>query len=264
MKSETGPGAFTSKHGIAVLLIFAILFFSIVHPIYEKHAYAQKNSLRGKVIVLDPGHGGIDGGASVHELLEKNINLDIALLLKDYLVKREANVILTRESDVSLDGKSGINSSRYLKDLDARCRIINNAQPDLFVSIHANCMRSRTSARGAIVFHDEDHESAELSKAIANSISERVYKDYLKDSTVKVRTTEGDYYIFRNTDSPGVLIETGFLSNELERGYLTDTKYKEVLSLSIAEGIDDYLQYESIEDTLHEFNLKLKSLIYNL
>lgn len=89
-------------------------------------------------IVVDPGHGGIDGGAAKKGVLEKEINLNVSKKLKTYLEAKGYKVLLTRESDMSLDKFGAAGQSRHSRDLNARVNIINNSGTEIFLSIHMN------------------------------------------------------------------------------------------------------------------------------
>ena len=106
------------------------------------------------VIVVDPGHGGVDGGAGSGTLLEKNVNLAVSLRLKAFLEQKGAIPSSSRgKTDVSLDKLSESSSSRHLCDLNARVGIINSSGARLFLSIHANSMAGDPSESGSLVFY---------------------------------------------------------------------------------------------------------------
>lgn len=106
--------------------------------------------LLGKTIILDAGHGGKDGGAEVGNVKEKDVNLRVVMFLKNALEEKGANVILTRSSDDDLS-EDGV-SRRKKSDFDKRIEIINNTNPDIYLSIHQNIFES-SKYRGAQVFY---------------------------------------------------------------------------------------------------------------
>lgn len=193
-------------------------------------------------IVIDPGHGGIDGGTNVGDLLEKNINLDIGLKLKKELKKEGYKVIMTREKDESLEKYSDINSSRYRKDLNARKCIINDNDPIVFISIHVNSSK-KPSARGVKVYHyPTSIEGKKLAESICKSVDDVVYKDFLREDSIRTEVIGENYYVLRETENTGVLVEVGFITNEVDRKLITDDKYQNKIVIAIREGVNRYIR----------------------
>ncbi len=174
------------------------------------------------LVVLDPGHGGEDEGCSREGILEKNLNLQIALELRDKLTDMGYEVIMTREDDIYLD-------------LEKRVQIANEMQADIFVSIHQNAYeevqvegietwystsRDKDSKRLAMLLHDD---VITFTKATDRGIVEN---EELK--------------VIRETHMPACLVETGFLSNKEERKKLTDSEYQQKIAEGLASGIDLY------------------------
>ena len=228
---------------IASLIICLIsMLIALLNTNENISAFNNNCSYKG-IVVIDPGHGGIDGGTSDKAgVLEKSINLDIGLKLKKILSDNSMKVIMTRDKDVSLEKKSNINASRYRRDLDARKKIINNNNPDVFISIHVNASVQARNARGIqIYYYPSSIESERLAQLICESINENVYKKHLKLTSVKARIIQEDYFILRETEHPGVLIDTGFITNAYDKKLLMDKAYKEILAKSINEGILNFL-----------------------
>jgi N-acetylmuramoyl-L-alanine amidase len=198
--------------------------------------------LKGIQIVIDPGHGGVDGGASLGaQFNEKDINLDISLKLQTLLINRGAKVIMTRNSEISLEKKSDLQSSRYKRDLDARRDIVNNSNADIFVSIHSNCFRSNPKARGAIIFYHYNSEGGKLlAKSIASSIDEIVYKNLLGNITLECKVLPEDLFMLRSTEVPGVLVEVGYMTNKDEGKLLKQDDFQTAMAEAIAEGMQNY------------------------
>lgn len=240
------PRIFIIKLNKKIILLFAIVILLIIgsRTIYGSLQVSKSlNHDKGMTtVVIDPGHGGIDGGTgNKSELLEKDINLDVGLKLKKELLVEGFNVIMTREKDESLEDISSIDSSRYRKDLDARKTIINNSNPDVFVSIHANSSNS-DSARGVQVYYYPDAiEGKILAENICSSVDRIVYDKYLQDSNLKAKYLSEDYFIIRETDFTGVLVEVGFISNVEDNKLLRDEEYKRKIAFAIKKGILEYL-----------------------
>lgn len=190
------------------------------------------------VIVVDAGHGGIDGGACRDGILEKDINLSIALKLKSILEERGYTVVMTREEDISLDDLDQSGQNRQRRDLAARTAVINGSGAELFVSIHVNDYARRPSADGSIVFYGDyfPHNKALalcIQRAL-NGITVNGQKRTVHDPR------EGDYYLLNHAQVPGVIVETAFLTNAAERRLLADDAFHDRLARAVALGIGQY------------------------
>lgn len=206
-------------------LVLLILNISII-----SYVKGENLDLIGKVIYIDPGHGGIDPGATYKDLYEKDINLSIALKLKKELENNGAIVYLTRYDDIDLS----ISTNNHKKsDLNNRVRAINNSNADLFISIHLNSYG--TSWHGVQIFYDDNNSTNE----VLASIMDKNIKNLNGNRTYKKKN---NLYLLKNIKIPGILVEVGFLSNENERYLLTNSKYQEKVSKSLCNGIKEYLK----------------------
>lgn len=223
---------------LALFICFLILALLPASPIEKAISFGRYRILRGKVIVIDPGHGGIDGGTNYGDILEKNINLEIGMKLKEKLVKRDASVIMTREIDDSLDGD--VNSrNRHRQDLSNRVKIINENDADIFISIHVNYIKNPTKLGPIVFYYDDSEKGKELAERIQTSLNNlSAYKNM--DININYSPTPGDYYILRNAIPPGVIIETGFISNEFDRELLLDKKHQDEIAERISRSIIEY------------------------
>lgn len=213
------------KYKIYVLLLFilSIISISIVNA---------NNSLEliDKVIYLDPGHGGADSGARYKDIKESQINLEIALKLKKELENNGATVYLTRLKDIDLsEGNSFIKRS----DINNRIRLINEKEPDLYLSIHLNSTLSPTWY-GAQIFYDDINEK---NKEIASVIQEELIK---KTNTKRSVKEINNILLNRKILYPGVLLELGFISNVVDRNNLINDNYQTKLSKIITTSIIKY------------------------
>ena len=185
------------------------------------------NSLAGKIIYLDPGHGGRDPGANYLNIKESDINLSICLILREKLEMAGATVYLTREGDYDL---SSIYTKKHKRsDLNNRIKLINNSKADIYISIHLNATPSN-KWYGTQVFYDKVNKE---NKIIAEIISNNL------NTKRKYQKLEG-MYLNKNLKVPGVLIEAGFISNYNDRIKLMDKEYQEKLSEQIVDGIIEY------------------------
>lgn len=225
---------------IIVAIFILLLFLTLATVLISNKTISVFNN-SSDIIVVDPGHGGIDGGSSSNGLLEKDVNLQIGLKLSNALRDMGINVVMTRDSDVSLESKSNLNSSRYNRDLHARKIIIDKNNAKAFVSIHMDAFND-PSARGISVFYySTSEESKKLATEICNNINETVIKGFLKTDDVKARVSTGDYYLLRRSESPGVIIETGFITNPTDNKLIQTEEYQNIMSKAIAEGLVDYI-----------------------
>ncbi len=211
--------------------LFLILFFLLVVLLSFPTAFANR-PLGGRIIYLDPGHGGVDPGSVVGDILEKDINLQISIYLKEELEKYGAKVYLTREGDYDL-GKPNA-TYRKKSDFDGRIKRINESRADLYLSIHLNVLAdSRYS--GAQVFYDS---SSEQSEQLSLHVQKVLNKLLIGDRDVK--KIPSSTYMYSKLSITGVLIECGFLSNPKERKLLITSDYQKKIASAIAISIRDY------------------------
>ena len=209
-----------------------IILFALCTCLYKPVIHVSSSKLLNqRVIVLDPGHGGLDNGASVAGVDEDTLNLKISFALKEELESRGATVYMTRTDDQDMT-KRNYNYSKQ-DDMYLRALQVDAYQPDLFLSIHLNS--STSSAWGSQVFY---YKKSEDGKRLANCIH-----DQMKILTgTRKNVSSSSFYILRATQSLGVLIECGFLSNANERGQLKSRSYHKKLATVISDGIQDYFQ----------------------
>jgi N-acetylmuramoyl-L-alanine amidase len=226
---------------ILTIFIAAAVLLLITVSLFVRYFIKQTGSFTDPgsgIIVIDPGHGGIDGGVGYGEILEKDINLSIALKLKTLLEQKGYTVVMTREKDVSLDHLNHSSSSRHKRDLNARVDIINSSNAQLFISIHVNS-NNRSSAKGSVVFY---HQKFEQNKTLAYAI-QRVLNGLVVNG-VKRPTHDPqrqDYYIPDHAVVPGVIVETAFMTNKEERALLSTDEFQDQIAGAIADGTIQYL-----------------------
>lgn len=224
---------------IAILFLFSV-FYSVLSFI------KSTNNSCSKLIVVDPGHGGMDGGASFQGVLEKDINLYIAKKLKSYLQEKDFEVKMTRDKDISLDEYSKSGSTRQLRDLNARVNIINSSNAKLFLSIHVNCHLKNPNANSAIVFFSNNlPESKSLAYCLQKELNSIII-DGKKRYTHQPQ--QADFFILKNAQIPGVIVETAFISNDCDRSLLKTDEFKDKLAKAIAAGVENYYS-ENISNT---------------
>lgn len=195
--------------------------------------------VRGTVI-LDAGHGGEDGGAiGVTGLVEKDLNLDLALRLAALLEARGYRVIMTRTEDVLLYDRN-VDYQGRKKQLDLAARqAIGDAYPDaVFVSLHANTF-SQSIYHGLQVWYSPNHaSSAVLAECIRTAVTATLQPDNHRQSKV----AGSNIYLLYHLGTPAVLVECGFLSNPAECRLLEDDAYRDALALALCQGIVAYYE----------------------
>jgi len=208
-----------------------LIILSLIISITTVSAVVKDNSLPllTKVIYIDPGHGGRDQGTSYGNILEKDLNLEISLKLKEELTKEGAIVFLTRESDIDLSTK--YDTSKKRGDLSRRIKMIEDSKADLYISIHMNWFSDSKYGGIDILYNDIN----EKNKKIAQTMKQTLETDF------KVREIKQiNDYLYRNIKTPGVLIECGFLSNNNDRYLLQQEDYQTKLAKKITKSLINY------------------------
>lgn len=216
--------------GLALLGIL----FCLTGSIFLLCQVKKTQGILGKLtVVIDPGHGGVDGGtADRYGNLEKDINLKIALKVRRQLRQSGLRVFLTRDRDTDLAPFLSGRKGRHRRDLMGRINKANKARCFSLVSIH--CDYSIDSRKqGAVVFYN--YLSA-ASTEIASLIQEELNMVQDKSCTI----APGKFFIIRQKNLTGVLVEVGFLSNQTDSQKLQNDQYQEQLAGAISKGILRY------------------------
>jgi N-acetylmuramoyl-L-alanine amidase len=193
-------------------------------------------------IVIDAGHGGIDGGAGRNGLLEKHINLTLAKKLKTLLETKGYTIVMTRDQDISLDNLSKASTSRHKRDLIARTGIINASSAQFFISLHVNSLTSDSAENGSIVYYSRRFPQ---SQALADFVQKEL--NALKINGARRKQQKpliNRYYVLGCSTIPGILIETAFISNSIEKELLKTEAFLDELTAAVAEGTDRFLRSE--------------------
>ena len=189
-------------------------------------------------MLLDAGHGADDSGkVGINQVLEKDINLEIAKYVKEFLEKEGINVVMTREDDSPLYQSSDRN--KKLADMKKRIQIMVDCDADIAVSIHQNSY-TQESVKGPQVFYYKD--SAE-GKKLAASIQE-AFDLVIGDENTRTIKPNGEYYLLVHSPMPLVICECGFLSNWDEAKLLATPTYQKSIAKAICQGILEYLANE--------------------
>lgn len=187
-------------------------------------------------VILDPGHGGEDGGAtSCTGILESGINLEIALRLEDMLHLLGRKTIMTRREDTSIYTKGETIAQKKISDLKERVRIVNEQGNAVLVSIHQNYF-PMTQYSGPQVFYADNTES----RLLASALQKTLISSLAPDCKRKEKSGKG-IYLLEKINTCGVLIECGFLSNPSEENRLRQSSYQKKISAAIGAALSTYL-----------------------
>ena len=221
------------------LVSLILIIVSIIEIRVSSEDVMKITPITNKTIIVDAGHGGIDSGTTNKDqtILEKDINLKIAIKVKELMEASGAVVILTRNDDTSLYTEDGNKTIRqkYNENLKNRKKIIQESSADMFVSIHLNAF-PQSKYYGAQTFYPEGKEE---DKKLAKSIQDEL-KRVVDKTNNRVIKPRNDLYLLKDNVIPSTLIECGFLSNDKESKLLNDEKYQEEIAWAIYVGIQKY------------------------
>ncbi len=214
MKVETGKG---------LVGWVAAQYVSAAAPVPDKKpAKAVEGPLTGRIVTVDPGHGGSDPGmvGVKHKTYEKDLNLSTSLYLKEELEKLGAKVVMTRTQD---DEKP---------ELSQRVRIAEEAGSDAFISVHYNSSPKKVS--GTLTFYYSQQDDRKLARAVESELAEGIG---LKSNGIAY----GNFHVLRENDVPAALVELGFLTNEKDEEIARTEEYQRAAAAAIAQGLVNYL-----------------------
>lgn len=215
------------------LIIVAILCFVgvILHFSLSKEVFQPSLA---KTVVIDAGHGGIDGGCiGINGTIESELNLKYSYCLKKQCEDMGLRVVLTRKDENGL--YSPLAENKKKSEMKKREEIIKNSNCDLVISVHMNSLNQK-SVKGSQCFFKE---GCEQGKVLAEEITGSLKEDKFN---VRAGAKEGDFYVLNCTDKPAVLIECGFLSNHEEERLLNKDKYCQDFCGAVLEGILQFLK----------------------
>lgn len=216
---------------MCLLILLAIIGNRSIYTINEQ--IAVKNCT---CVIIDAGHGGIDGGAvSCTGLPESKFNMDIALCLNDMLQLLGIETKMVRKTDISIHTKGESIAAKKVSDLQNRVKIVNETDNALLISIHQNHFPDQRY-NGPQVFYAKTSQSEIIGKEMQNLL----VKTLKPDSNRKAKQASG-IYLLKNIINPGILIECGFLSNPQEEAKLKDPEYQKKLCAVIASEVSTFI-----------------------
>lgn len=214
---------------IIVLLVLFTFFLSL--SIIK--AQVTETFLLGKVIYIDPGHGGLDPGAMYKDLKESTLTLEISNNLQTKLEQLGCIVYMTRYGDYDLSVNNAQNRKR--SDLSRRANVINKSNADLYLSIHLNANVSSTWKGAQVYYSDVNKDNIVIAKLLQDNFKKNL------NTRRNIKKTE-DMYMYKRINIPGVLVEVGFISNPNERYLLKSKAYQSKITDNIVESVKSYFK----------------------
>lgn len=227
---------------LALLGAIVLLAVSFILDKSGAVSFALSGTARQEtLIILDPGHGGVDPGAVGNNVIEKDINLSIALTLRDILQLNGYSVIMTRETDISINNKelkkiSQIKSS----DLKNRLKLIDEHEGAITIMIHQNKFEQAKYSGAQMFYGQKNEESRMLAQVLQSEFKARLQPDNER----QIKPSTSAVYILHNSKNPIVLAECGFVSNPDEAQLLLQEEYRQKIAFTIFCGIEEYLKQE--------------------
>lgn len=221
------------------MIMGGLLLISMLIVGRETGKYVSGMNLRVEpnalCVVIDAGHGGSDPGkVGINNALEKDINLQIARKVKAYLEANDVKVIMTRETEDGLYDADA--SNKKVQDMKRRIAMIEEAAPNLTVSIHQNSYPEEYVHGAQVFYYDTSVEGKRLAELLQNQLVQKA--DPENKRQIKANDS---YYLLKKTKTPIVIVECGFLSNHEEAAKLGTEEYQEKIAWAIHMGILQYL-----------------------
>lgn len=219
----------------ALALVGSLLLSRERFPVSARNQGIQTGD-NGRVILIDPGHGGFDGGAvGINGTVEKNVNLAISLKLRDMLIDAGFTVVMTRDTDCALDNTGDTTiRRRKISDMRARLNLTKLYPGSVLISIHQNKLSGDSRVHGAQIFFSPNEPSAEeLAKSIQSEFNTQIQSEKPRE----VVKTGKNLYLFYHAENTAVLCECGFLSNPDEEALLSTDEYQYKVAYCIFSGL---------------------------
>jgi len=225
---------------MALLLLVAMFFVSRQGAIMVGNMNAESNlsANRQFTVVIDAGHGGIDGGkVGVGGVLEKDINLKITRKLRSFLTAAGINVVLTRDSEFGLYDEG--DSNKKVADMKKRLAIMEEADADVVVSIHQNSYTDDEVHGAEVYYYTQSEKGSELAKLLQEEMRN------IDPTNKRQIKANNSYYLLKKAPMPIVIVECGYLSNPDEAQKLNSNLYQYEVAWALHKGILKYLGLQS-------------------
>ncbi len=221
--------------GILLVLAVVVLGWESAYYALSTQSASVSSSTENFTIVIDSGHGGMDPGNVADDgTEEKELNLAIAEKLQFFLEANDIAVIMTRTDDSGLYSENS--SNKKVEDMKNRVALMEEASPDLVISIHQNSY-SDSSIKGAQVFY---YTTSVKSQALAEILQASLIRRLNPDNTRQAKAND-TYYLLKKTSVPIVIAECGFMSSPEELALLKDEDYQDKVAWALCIGILEYL-----------------------
>lgn len=219
---------------VFVAAIFCVSFYTV----NKKAETVYKGVMNDLTVIIDPGHGGIDGGAVAKDgTVEKDINLAVSFKLKMILVLLGYNVVMTRETDCLIcDSECSTIREKKSSDLHNRAEILKKYENAVLISVHQN-KYSVSKYSGTQVFYSGNDAA---SREIALSVQETVSETLQPENTRQIKQSGSEIFLLYTAKKPAIMVECGFISNIDELLKLKSDGYQTQMALAIALGINNY------------------------
>ena len=231
------------KLTIGMLCCFALLV--VCARVTDNVVPASASADERPVIVVDAGHGGLDGGAvGANGTLEKDVNLSVALHLRDMLELSGFNVVLTRDEDISIydAGVEGIRNQK-LSDMDNRLEIVQSYPDSIFLCIHQNNYTDPQYFGGQMFYNNNNPDNRTLAQIMQNRFAQ-----LQQGNDREIKLSGDELYLLKSNPNPSLMIECGFLSNPDEEAKLASTEYQQQVAFTIYSGVLEFID-ATTEDT---------------
>ena len=221
-----------------LFIIFSVLTIGTKYVI-DKTALNASTENISHTIIIDAGHGGVDGGTSASDgTLEKDVNLQISHKLNNILQSFGIQTVMIRTEDVSIhDETAKTIRQKKVSDIKNRLNIINNTDNAIYVSIHQNHY-SDSKYSGTQIFYSGNNPS---SRKLAQNLRLPIITHLQKSNTREIKQSGKEIYLLNNAEVPAVMVECGFMSNVNENKLLKDESYQQKIAFLLAIGIMDYI-----------------------
>ncbi len=226
---STRPG-YWSRMMVLPLTLLLLCAFAV-----KRNAAVPLRGLPPFTVVIDAGHGGSDNGAVAGDAKEKDINLALALKVKQLSPEYHINVVLTRQTDELAGGKNDIRAS-----LEYRVEMATESKADLFVSLHVNNSAGGPIKHGFSAYVSPDNAHFAESRKLGSALLDAVKPSYAADDLLH-QPTQGVYVLSRSP-MPAVVLECGFIDNPTDLAFIRDGQNQEKVARALLQGIQRYQQ----------------------
>ncbi|SFP14008.1 N-acetylmuramoyl-L-alanine amidase [Oscillibacter sp. PC13] len=225
------------KRQMIFILLFCVFLAGLAAVLWHGNAaYTAVFAARDGVpvtVVIDPGHGGEDGGAvSSGGVAESRINLAIALRVNDLMRFSGQRTVMTRSEEISIHTEGDTMRARKVSDIHHRVDIVNSTENAVLVSIHQNSLPSSPVTHGAQAFWNQQEGAEELAVSVQEALNSAINTEKAKVP----KRIPSTIYLMKHVTAPSVLVECGFLSNTEETRLLQEPSHQLRLAAAITAG----------------------------